>query len=368
MPGQKEEWRIKVSGAKKEKVAAEIAATMYDASLDAFASNSWSMSLFPNYSPNNATHFSNNFSTVRSNLVAYDWQPTFPYNARQYPFLHISFPSRNRRYNAYAKTAAPMLARSAMSEEIVEEYEEVSKEKIITATATEASDLEYSFDADGISDQDDKEPSKPKEDKKADFSKVKVRTNLNETVFFFPELKTDKNGDVIISFTMNEALTRWKLLVMAHTKELETVFSTKTVVTQKDLMVQPNPPRFFRENDVIELTAKVSNLSDGDLTGSAKIELFDALTMNPINVKLGVMEQELPFTAKKGQSAPLSWKLTLPDEGLSAITYRVIAVAGNFSDGEENTKPVLTNRMLLTETMPMTVRGEQTKTFEVQSH
>lgn len=373
LPGQEEEWRIKVSGAKKEKVAAEIAATMYDASLDVFMANSWSMSLYPNYSPNHASRFMNNFSTVNSNLVAYDWQPTFPGAYRQYPVLDIGLSTRNRRdiyLSNYSVRSAPMMSRAVSDSAIMEEeeYEEDA----------DGTDTVVTFDPETFKEEEKivrreasgkkaKKPSSSKEGNKEDFSNVKVRTNLNETVFFMPDLKTDENGDVIISFTMNEALTRWKLLLMAHTKELETAFSTKTVVTQKDLMVQPNPPRFFRENDVIELSAKVSNLSENDLTGSAKIELFDALTMNPINVKLGVMEQELPFTAKKGQSAPLSWKLTLPDEGLSAITYRVIAVAGNFSDGEENTKPVLTNRMLLTETMPMTVRGEQTKTFEFKA-
>jgi hypothetical protein len=272
LPGQDEEWRIKISGNKKEKVAAEVAAAMYDASLDAFVENSWYLDLFPNRSPNHICDFSNNFSTVSGSLAAMDWQPVFPNVYRQYPFLDIDMVSNSPYYGYYERANQPLMARSSVVSSVddsvlMEEVEEVAEYK----------------DADGEAEKqktvilDKKEESSsiatiPASAKQEDFSNVKVRTNLNETVFFYPELKTDENGDVIISFKMNEALTRWKLLIMAHTKDLEIGFSTNSTVTQKDLMVQPNPPRFFRENDVMELTAKVSNLSDRDLSGTAKIE------------------------------------------------------------------------------------------------
>ncbi|MCB0307387.1 MAG: hypothetical protein KDI38_26730, partial [Calditrichaeota bacterium] len=60
--------------------------------------------------------------------------------------------------------------------------------------------------------------------------------------------------------------------------------------------------------------------------------------------------------------ALLSWNLQIP-EGVQAVTYQVIAKAGDFSDGEENMLPVLTNRMLVTESMPLPVRGPGSKTF-----
>ena len=195
-----------------------------------------------------------------------------------------------------------------------------------------------------------------------DFSNVKVRTNLNETVFFFPELQTDAEGSVIIKFKMNEALTRWKFMGFAHTKDYEYGFTEKEIVTQKELMVMPNPPRFFREQDEIYFSAKVSNLSEKDLNGTAKLELFDALTMQPIDTDLGNTNASQNFSAKQGQSAPLSWKLNIP-KGIMAVTWRVVAKAGNYSDGEESTLPVLTNRMLVTETLPLPVRGNETKTF-----
>jgi uncharacterized protein YfaS (alpha-2-macroglobulin family) len=141
----------------------------------------------------------------------------------------------------------------------------------------------------------------------------------------------------------------------------------KEVVTQKELMVMPNPPRFFRENDKIEFAAKVSNLSDKDLSGVAKLMLFDAITMQPIDAELGNTIAEVKFEAKQGQSDVLNWNLTIPDFGLSAVTYQVVAKAGDFSDGEESTLPVLTNRKLVVETQPLPVRGGQTKQFTFEA-
>lgn len=122
----------------------------------------------------------------------------------------------------------------------------------------------------------------------------------------------------------------------AHTTDLKTAIGVKEVITQKELMVQPNPPRFFRERDEIYFTAKVSNLSESKLSGTARLELFDALTMQPVDALLGNANAEVSFEAEAGQSAPLSWKLNIPVGKVMAITHRVTARAGSFSDGEES--------------------------------
>ncbi|NJK97940.1 MAG: hypothetical protein HC905_26230 [Bacteroidales bacterium] len=58
-------------------------------------------------------------------------------------------------------------------------------------------------------------------DTKQDFGEVKVRKNFNETAFFYPHLQTNPQGEIIISFTIPEALTRWKMLGFAHTQDLK---------------------------------------------------------------------------------------------------------------------------------------------------
>ena len=127
-------------------------------------------------------------------------------------------------------------------------------------------------------------------------------------------------------------------------------------------MVMPNLPRFFRENDKITLTAKVSNMADKDLTGTAQLFLFDAATAKQVDEAFKNSAAQISFTVKKGQSAPLAWDLSVP-EGIGAVTVRVVAKSGSFSDGEEQIVPVLTNRMLVTEAMPLPIRKKETKKF-----
>ncbi len=191
---------------------------------------------------------------------------------------------------------------------------------------------------------------------------IQIRKNFQETAFFFPKLRTDKNGQVSFSFTMPEALTRWKLQLLAHTKELKSATKTLTTVTQKELMVVPNAPRFLREGDKITLSAKISNLTNNTLSGFAQLQLTDAITGKEINIDLNNIDTNRNFTVDKDGNTNVSWNLSIP-ETVQAVQYKIVAKAGDFSDGEQNALPVLSNRMLVTETLPMWIRSNQTKTF-----
>jgi uncharacterized protein YfaS (alpha-2-macroglobulin family) len=133
-------------------------------------------------------------------------------------------------------------------------------------------------------------------------SAVKVRTNFNETAFFYPHLMTNEKGEIIIRFTIPEALTRWKMLGFAHTKDLKSGMANNALVTQKDIMVVPNQPRFFRENDKMKFSAKISSLVDKELSGQAQLQFFDALTMKPVDDLMKNKVQTQNFTLKPKQS------------------------------------------------------------------
>ncbi|HNU87483.1 MAG TPA: alpha-2-macroglobulin family protein, partial [Ferruginibacter sp.] len=193
---------------------------------------------------------------------------------------------------------------------------------------------------------------------------VQIRKNFNETAFFFPDLKTDADGNVEFSFTMPEALTKWKLMTLAHTKNAASAYSTNTTITQKPLMVQPNAPRFMREGDKMEFSAKIVNLGDSEVTGIAQLELIDAATNKPVD---GWFKNVFPnqyFTVAAGQSEAVKFPMEIPFNFNSAMTYRIVARAGNYSDGEEMAIPVLTNRMLVTESEPINMRNQTTRNFK----
>lgn len=362
-PGANEEWKIVVKGRKADKVAAEMVATLYDASLDEFRMNQWYASFY-NYNSSVLGWTSvNGFNNHTMNLFTSGWNtghsrsanyPAFDYlNWFGYSFYYYS--RDYRRYRSASGIVMEMAAAPAKSKK--------------EAAEDDKADFGYVADSTAAAGDSAEQPSlggqtKDSVPKKLDMSDVKVRTNFNETAFFYPTLMTNEKGEIIVKFTVPEALTRWKMLGFAHTKDLKSGLTTNALVTQKDIMVVPNQPRFFRENDKMKFSAKISSLVDKDLTGQARLEFFDALTMKPVD---GLMKNKTSlqnFSLKPKQSANLEWSIEIP-EGLQAITYRIVAKSGDFSDGEEMVLPVVTNRMLVTETMPLPIRGKQTKTFKL---
>jgi len=188
------------------------------------------------------------------------------------------------------------------------------------------------------------------------------RTNFNETAFFYPQLHTNEKGEILIDFTIPEALTRWKFRGFAHTKDLETGYIENTVVTQKQLSISANTPRFLREGDTITISARLANLTADKLKGKVQMQLFNALNMQPVALFVNAADASQTFEVEGNTNKAISFKLVIP-AGLDALTYRLTADAGQFTDGEENTLPVLPNRMLVTESMPMMVRAGQTRNF-----
>ncbi|MDI1256495.1 MAG: TonB-dependent receptor plug domain-containing protein [Flavobacterium sp.] len=195
--------------------------------------------------------------------------------------------------------------------------------------------------------------------------KVKPRQNLSEFAFFFPELRTDKDGNFSFNFTSPEALTEWRFRMLAHNKKAVSALYEESVVTQKDVMITPNFPRFLREKDTVVISCKIANITNEPKTGIAILQLFDAATMQEIDTKTMNVDNMRNFNVAAINSTVTSWKIIIP-EGLQGIQYRILAKSGDFSDGEENIIPVLTNNLLVTETLPLWVRENSKKeyTFE----
>ncbi len=201
----------------------------------------------------------------------------------------------------------------------------------------------------------DKEPG-------IDLKGIRIRRDLNETAFFYPHLLMDKDGIVSLEYTCPEALTKWKFMGFAHGKECESGSITEYAVTQKDLMVQPNPPRFLREGDTLFFTAKVVNMSDKTQTGRVQLDFKDLITEQPMNKLLSLKYNVQTFKIKAHISETFSWKLVIP-KGMNPLAYTVVAKSKKLSDGEAGAIPVLSSRIFLTESFPLHIRGPQTKKF-----
>jgi TonB-dependent SusC/RagA subfamily outer membrane receptor len=195
-----------------------------------------------------------------------------------------------------------------------------------------------------------------------ELAKIQARSKLQELAFFYPHLKTDESGKISFSFTTPEALTRWKLQLLAHNKNLASSIKTLQTVTTKDLMVIPNAPRFLRVGDEVVISAKITNLSDEALEGVASLQLVNPFTNDVVDDNYENFDKNKSFTAMVKGNTEVSWRINIP-EGVGAVQYKIVAKSGSFSDGEQSIMPVLSNRMLVTETLPMHIKFGQTKTF-----
>jgi len=360
-PGEAEEWQIKIRDFEKNPVSAEMLATLYDASLDQLKPHHWAFNIYREYysqRPWSINYFGSNASSAysinvnRSNSFKnyrypqFNWFNLYFYN---YDLLY----GGNQRMDEVAVTALgkPRLfkksaRKKSLPSTLIEKKEEALMD--VDKPTTESDTISSALSSDNLG---------------QNFSDVKVRTNFNETAFFFPHLHTDKEGNIIVKFTIPESLTKWKAMTFATTKDLKYGLATNSLVTQKDLMLNPNPPRFYRQGDKMVFPVKISNISDKKLEGEIRLEFFDALTNEKVNILSKKELETKGFSIDAGKNTLESWAIEIP-ENIDALMYKVVAKAGQFSDGEQKALPVLSNRMLVTESLPLNIRGNQTKKFE----
>lgn len=338
-PGSKEKWTMSIQGAKGEKLAAEVLAGMYDQSLDQFKSKQWGLSLYRSNYSSVDWELDNGYGIQNSRAINRR-SVQYNYPSRIYPSLnwfgfYLRGSNRIRGARAlYAASAEPMDDNVTFLDGVkakAEENESVVSNESITSPPTKKNNINP------------------------------IRTDFRETAFFYPQLRTDATGNVSFEFTMPDALTQWKFRALAHTTDLKIGTLEQSIRTQRKLMVQPTVPRFFRENDQLEIKVSIINLSDDFQLGYAKLSFYDAFTNRKIDLSNG-SGADLKFNIPANQSTVKSWKISIP-EGIQAIKYRVEAQADDFSDGEEKVIPVLLNRTLVTESLPLAVRGNQQKDF-----
>ncbi len=359
-PGTDETWQFKVKGPYGGKVSAELLASMYDASLDQFKPHAWNFNPIQNpiyYSRNNRNA---NRSFGTQNFRVYNNRFRISYPQQYYDQLNWFGLSFGNNYNMRLRKSSGVLnaiSGRAPGVQVVANELEV-EESIAFFKSEDDSNLDEVVVTGSAPETNLESINK----EKTSYDNIQIRKNLQETAFFFPQLRTDENGHVSFSFTTPEALTQWKLQLLAHTKNLESATQSFTTVTQKELMVIPNAPRFLREGDNISISTKIENLTQRALSGEAKLILTDAVSGKDITSTLVGSSAVETFSVEKENNTQVSWNLSIPDD-VQAVQYKIIAKSEDFSDGEQNALPVLSNRMLVTETLPMWVRSNQTKTF-----
>lgn len=356
-PGQKEKWTLQITTPDGKPAKAQLMSVLYDKSLDQLADHTWKMSLgFSQWLPD---------CYWKSNLKYYEMGLSGTYPTKYYDEKELDvdqFDGKYFSFSAYMQAVElSKLERSSggtvesvriQKDELVREEAKVmrirgSKMARVGAFAPSVNKV---FD---VVEEMPQFAGGSGSDAGQFLDKVQIRENLNETAFFYPALESDNNGNVAIRFTLPESVTTWKFMGLAHDKEMRNGCLVDEAVAQKTVMVQPNMPRFLREGDKATIVVKLFNTSDKKVNGNARMQILDAETQKV------VWQKTQGYRIDAEGSATVAFDV----QGLKEGVYinKVVAAGNGYSDGEQHYLPVLSDRELVVNTLPITLhqKGEQ---------
>ena len=361
-PGQKEKWTLQITTPDGKPAKAQLMSVLYDKSLDQLAEHTWEMSLgFSQWLPD---------CYWKSNLKYYKLGLSGTYPTKYYDEKELEvdkFDDKYFSFNAYMQAvelsklerssggtveAVLIDKHSLVKDELVREEAKVMKSRAnqMVRVGAPAPSTNKAFD---VVEEMPQFAGGSGSDAGQFLDKVQIRENLNETAFFYPALESDNQGNVAINFTLPESVTTWKFMGLAHDKEMRNGCLVDEAVAQKTVMVQPNMPRFLREGDKSCIVVKLSNTSDKKVNGNARMQILDAETQKV------VWQKTQGYRIDAEGSAMVAFDV----QGLKEGVYinKVVAAGNGYSDGEQHYLPVLSNRELVVNTLPITLHqpGEQ---------
>lgn len=356
-PGQKEEWTLKITTPDGKPAKAQLMSVLYDKSLDQIAPHSWKMSLgFSQWLP--SCFWTSNLWYYKMDLLGV--YPTKYFDQKQLDVDKFD----GKYFSYYAYMQAVELSKLERSSGGTVESVRIQKDEVVreeakgiwirsskmTRVGAAAPSANKVFD---VVEEMPQFAGGSGSDAGQFLDKVQVRENMNETAFFYPALESDNNGNVAIRFTLPESVTTWKFMGLAHDKEMRNGLLVDEAVAQKTVMVQPNMPRFLREGDKSTIVVKLFNTSDKKVSGNTRMQILDPET-NKV-----VWQKTQNYSIDAEGSATISFDV----QGLKEGVYinKVVAAGNGYSDGEQHYLPVLSNRELVVNTLPITLhqKGEQ---------
>lgn len=365
-PGQKEEWTLKITTPDGKPAKAQLMSVLYDKSLDQIAPHSWKMSLgFSQWLP--SCYWTSNLWYYKMDLLGV--YPTKYFDQKQldvdkfdgkyfsyYAYMQAVELSKLERSSGGTVESVRIEKHSSVKDEVVREeakgiWIRSSKMTRVGAAAPSANKV---FD---VVEEMPQFAGGSGSDAGQFLDKVQVRENMNETAFFYPALESDNNGNVAIRFTLPESVTTWKFMGLAHDKEMRNGLLVDEAVAQKTVMVQPNMPRFLREGDKSTIVVKLFNTSDKKVSGNTRMQILDPET-NKV-----VWQKTQNYSIDAEGSATISFDV----QGLKEGVYinKVVAAGNGYSDGEQHYLPVLSNRELVVNTLPITLHQKGEQSFDL---
>ena len=365
-PGQKEKWTLHITTPDGKPAKAQLMSVLYDKSLDQLAEHTWKMSLgFSQWLPD--CYWKSNLKYYKLGLSG--TYPTKYYGEKEldvdqfdgkyfsyYGYMQAVELSKLERSSGGTVEAVLIDKHSLVKDELVREEAKVMKSRAnqMVRVGAPAPSTNKAFD---VVEEMPQFAGGSGSDAEQFLDKVQIRENLNETAFFYPALESDNQGNVAINFTLPESVTTWKFMGLAHDKEMRNGCLVDEAVAQKTVMVQPNMPRFLREGDKSTIVVKLFNTSDKKVSGNARMQILDAETQKV------VWQKTQGYRIDAEGSATVAFDV----QGLKEGVYinKVVAAGNGYSDGEQHYLPILSNRELVVNTLPITLHQQGEQSFDL---
>ena len=352
-PGQQEEWKLTIKKPDGTPAEASLLAVLYDKSLDAIKKHQWSFAP-TNHIPEPSTSWqwrqwgnvwlsgSQHYKTLVADGLAFSSfdNSVFPV----YINHRLPRPLRIRGAKSMLQTEGKVF--DAMEVPATERVMMAKNTAVAVAVAEEES-ITVGYAAKG------------QEEETSEEEQVQVRENLNETAFCYPTLTTDQDGNVSLKFTLPESLTTWRFMGIANTADMLYGSIEDEAVAQKEVMIQPNIPRFVRMGDAAQISARIFNTSDKEYGGTARIQLID-----PTTEKV-VAESSQPVTIDGNKTVSVTFHCTPKREWPALLIAKAMVNGEGFSDGEQHYLPVLPDYEMVTKTVPYTQHEAGVQTVDL---
>ena len=325
-PGGKETWKLRIKNNNGKTFRSAVIANMYDVALNSICINTYRFS--PTYTT--ADEYWQDFrdpsdchSIISSPLQTLDVAtfvaPWLNYYGRQLGYDYAVFECNSAPLRCYA-AAAPMA--DAKLEE-----SRVTKESKTDAEATEP----------------DRQQS------------ANLRDEGIKTAFFLPGLVTNEQGEVTFTFDVPNRNTQWQFSAVAYTDDLHAHYINRIVSAAKQLMVQPNLPRFVREGDCVTISAAAQNNTDTEQTVDVVID-----TNGQKHAFKGIVLQ-----AKSSKTVTASFNVPASTE---VVVTTSVCQNGRTADGQRDRIAVLPATTDVVEASPFYITADKSRADITMPH
>lgn len=325
-PGGKETWKLRIKNNNGKTFRSAVIANMYDAALNSICINTYRFS--PTYTtadeywqdfrdPSNCHSII--YSPLQTLDVATFVAPWLNYYGRQLGYDYFVSEYNSAPLRGYA-AAAPM-ADAKLEESLV------TKELKTGAGATEP-DIQQS---------------------------ANLRDEGIKTAFFLPGLVTNEQGEVTFTFDVPNRNTQWQFSAVAYTDDLHAHYINRIVSAAKQLMVQPNLPRFVREGDCVTISAAAQNNTDTEQTVDVVID-----TNGQRHAFKGIVLQ-----AKSSKTVTASFNVPASTE---VVVTTSVCQNGRTADGQRDRIAVLPATTDVVEASPFYITADKSRADITMPH